>query len=347
MPVDPLATDQIEVIRGPATLRYGSQSIGGVVSATNNRIPEALPCAPRRRRCPASSRQPCRLHPAAPPSSCAARCRASTTASKAARCSTPAPAISRFMPTFRPQTDDYRVPPYPYLFAPDPAELPLRRSRAASTAGSRIRATRSHEASVGGSYLFHRRLCRRRPIRATPRSTPSRASTAKDHRTRIDARQDQADRARAKYRPRRGGDRRHPLLVRASPTTSTTKSDLPTPPTRAATASARPSPTRSRKAASRSSSRRSTCGSPTLTTAIGVQAAHQELTAPGDDPTSPVNGLFDPNRTTGRRRLHVQRIQVQRHDQGADRRPHRAGQPERHRDRLPRRRPCSTSRPTR
>ena len=46
VPVDPLATDQVEVIRGPATLRYGSQSIGGVVSATNNRIPEALPsCA--------------------------------------------------------------------------------------------------------------------------------------------------------------------------------------------------------------------------------------------------------------------------------------------------------------
>ena len=34
------------MIRGPATLRYGSTAIGGVVSATNNRIPEALPsCA--------------------------------------------------------------------------------------------------------------------------------------------------------------------------------------------------------------------------------------------------------------------------------------------------------------
>jgi iron complex outermembrane receptor protein len=45
VPIDPLSTNQIEVIRGPATLRYGSQSIGGVVSGTNNRIPEALPCA--------------------------------------------------------------------------------------------------------------------------------------------------------------------------------------------------------------------------------------------------------------------------------------------------------------
>ncbi|HEX7883787.1 MAG TPA: TonB-dependent receptor [Afipia sp.] len=42
VPIDPLSADKVEVIRGPATLRYGSQAIGGVVSATNNRIPEAL-----------------------------------------------------------------------------------------------------------------------------------------------------------------------------------------------------------------------------------------------------------------------------------------------------------------
>src|SRR6266481_4118740 len=46
VPIDPAATNQIEVIRGPAALRYGSTSIGGIVSATNNRIPDALPsCA--------------------------------------------------------------------------------------------------------------------------------------------------------------------------------------------------------------------------------------------------------------------------------------------------------------
>src|SRR6195952_3535728 len=44
VPVDPLTTNQVEVIRGPATLRYGSQAIGGVVETTNNRIPDALPC---------------------------------------------------------------------------------------------------------------------------------------------------------------------------------------------------------------------------------------------------------------------------------------------------------------
>ncbi|MCI0735853.1 MAG: TonB-dependent receptor, partial [Beijerinckiaceae bacterium] len=43
VPIDPLASQRIEVIRGPATLRYGSEAIGGVVSATNNRIPSFIP----------------------------------------------------------------------------------------------------------------------------------------------------------------------------------------------------------------------------------------------------------------------------------------------------------------
>jgi iron complex outermembrane recepter protein len=43
VPVDPNAAQQVEIIRGPATLRYGSQAIGGVVSASNDRIPEFLP----------------------------------------------------------------------------------------------------------------------------------------------------------------------------------------------------------------------------------------------------------------------------------------------------------------
>ncbi|GJE58377.1 TonB-dependent receptor [Methylobacterium trifolii] len=43
VPFNPLAADRIEVIRGPATLRYGSQAIGGVVSAENNRVPTFIP----------------------------------------------------------------------------------------------------------------------------------------------------------------------------------------------------------------------------------------------------------------------------------------------------------------
>ena len=43
IPLDPLAADRVEVVRGPATLRYGSQAIGGVVAAENERIPTFIP----------------------------------------------------------------------------------------------------------------------------------------------------------------------------------------------------------------------------------------------------------------------------------------------------------------
>lgn len=43
VPIDPFAADRVEVIRGPATLRYGSQAIGGVVSVENSRIPTFSP----------------------------------------------------------------------------------------------------------------------------------------------------------------------------------------------------------------------------------------------------------------------------------------------------------------
>lgn len=43
VPIDPLAAQSIEVVRGAATLRYGSQAIGGVVNVLNNRVPMTLP----------------------------------------------------------------------------------------------------------------------------------------------------------------------------------------------------------------------------------------------------------------------------------------------------------------
>ncbi|UMY20242.1 TonB-dependent receptor [Methylobacterium organophilum] len=43
VPINPLVANRIEVIRGPASLRYGSQAIGGVVSAENNRVPTFIP----------------------------------------------------------------------------------------------------------------------------------------------------------------------------------------------------------------------------------------------------------------------------------------------------------------
>ncbi len=41
--VDPFSADRVEVVRGPATLRYGSQAIGGVVAVENQRIPTFIP----------------------------------------------------------------------------------------------------------------------------------------------------------------------------------------------------------------------------------------------------------------------------------------------------------------
>lgn len=46
MPIDPFAAESIEVVRGAGTLRYGSQAIGGVVNAINNRVPMVLPKEP-------------------------------------------------------------------------------------------------------------------------------------------------------------------------------------------------------------------------------------------------------------------------------------------------------------
>jgi len=43
VPIDPLSAQSIEVVRGSATLRYGSQAIGGVVNVINNRVPLSLP----------------------------------------------------------------------------------------------------------------------------------------------------------------------------------------------------------------------------------------------------------------------------------------------------------------
>jgi iron complex outermembrane receptor protein len=42
-PVDPYSADSVTVTRGPATVRYGSQAIGGVVSVENQRIPTYIP----------------------------------------------------------------------------------------------------------------------------------------------------------------------------------------------------------------------------------------------------------------------------------------------------------------
>ncbi|MEX8506943.1 MAG: TonB-dependent receptor [Leptothrix ochracea] len=42
VPVDPLVADRIEVLRGPNALRYGSNSIGGVINSSDQRIPHEV-----------------------------------------------------------------------------------------------------------------------------------------------------------------------------------------------------------------------------------------------------------------------------------------------------------------
>ena len=41
--IDPLLSDRIEVLRGPAALLYGSSAVGGVVNVIDRRIPRAVP----------------------------------------------------------------------------------------------------------------------------------------------------------------------------------------------------------------------------------------------------------------------------------------------------------------
>lgn len=46
VPIDPIAVERIEILRGPAALLYGGAAIGGVVNAISNRIPKKLFAAP-------------------------------------------------------------------------------------------------------------------------------------------------------------------------------------------------------------------------------------------------------------------------------------------------------------
>ncbi len=41
--IEPVAAETIEVVRGPATLLYGSSAVGGVVNVLDDRIPDRAP----------------------------------------------------------------------------------------------------------------------------------------------------------------------------------------------------------------------------------------------------------------------------------------------------------------
>ena len=76
----------------------------------------------------------------------------------------------------------------------------------------------------------------------------------------------------------------------------------------------------------------------TLTTALGVQAGHQELTAPSPDNA----GLWDPNNNHRIAGYMFNEFKFSRVDQGAGRRPDRAGQPARLDADIPGRLPADT-----
>lgn len=130
VPLDPLAAQTVEVIRGPATLRYGSQAIGGVVNAENNRIPTMIP---QRR--------------------LAVEGRGSITTVDRGR--EGAVLLDAGGGNFAVHTDiwgrnsgDYKIPSYPYLFPELPAPY--------VGAWQPNSAHKSNGNSIGGSYVFDR-----------------------------------------------------------------------------------------------------------------------------------------------------------------------------------------------
>ena len=291
VPIDPLSTNQIEVIRGPATLRYGSTAIGGVVSATNNRIPDALPS------CAAAPFQTYGLPAKAPlanvqsPSCVTVETR--TAVSSVDRGVEGGILLDAGAGNFAVHADaygrkggDYNIPSYPYLFDQTRPVNGRQPNSASQAAGG----------SIGGSYIFDggfigAAITQNDALYHIP------GIDGADHRTRIDARQTKFT-AKGEYRPDAAAieairfwagatDYKHNeigLADTADPTTLGVRQTF-TNKEQEGRVEVQLMPFNARFA--------------TVTTAFGLQASHQELTAPSpDDPTSPLNGLLDPNKNT-------------------------------------------------
>jgi iron complex outermembrane receptor protein len=300
VPIDPLVTNQVEVIRGPATLRYGSQAIGGVVSATDNRIPEALPCSMGPL---AASPLAVKTYPQAAPSpGCiGVETRAAVSSVDNGRegavlLDAGAGNIAMHGDVFGRRTSDYRVPSYPYLVAPDPAELPSATQSAAFNGRQPNSWSRSSGGAVGGSYLFTGgfaglAVMQNNSLYGIP------GPDGEGHNTRIDARQTKVL-GKGEYRPQSSAvdairywlghtDYKHDErgLADAFDQASDGVRQTFTNKEQEARLEVQFAPFNLNLAA--------------LTTAVGVQAGHQELTASSpDDPGSPLNGLYDPNKNT-------------------------------------------------
>jgi iron complex outermembrane receptor protein len=286
-----LTTNQVEVIRGPAALRYGSTSIGGIVSATNNRIPDALPS------CAAAPFQTYGLPAKAPlanvqsPGCVTAETRTAVTSvnrgveggvlldAGGGNFALHADAYGR-------TTGDYNIPSYPYLFVPT---KPFNGRQPNS-------ATRTDGASIGGSYIFDggfigAAITQNDALYHIP------GIDGADHLTRIDAHQTKVT-AKGEYRPDAAAidairfwagatDYKHNEIGLADTTDLSTLGvrQTFTNKEQEGRVEVQLAPFNVRFAS--------------VTTAFGLQAGHQELTAPSpDDPGTLFNGLWDPNHNT-------------------------------------------------
>ncbi len=288
VPIDPLVSNQIEVIRGPASLRYGSQSIGGIVSATNNRIPDALPL------CPAAPFQTYGLPAKAPlanvqsPSCVTVETRSAVTSVD--RGVEGAVLLDAGGGNFALHADgygrtggDYNIPSYPYLFDPTKPFNGRQPNSAAQMDGG----------SIGGSYIFDggfigAAITQNDALYHIP------GIDGADHQTRIDAHQTKIT-AKGEYRPDAAAidairfwagatDYRHNEIGLADPADPTTLGvrQTFTNKEQEVRVEVQLMPFDARFA--------------TVTTAFGLQAGHQELTAPSpDDPGTLFNGLWNPN----------------------------------------------------
>jgi iron complex outermembrane recepter protein len=263
VPIDPLATNQIEVIRGPATLRYGSQSIGGVVSASNNRIPSVIPSR-----------------------GVVTELRGNLSSvdnglNGAVLLDAGHGNFAFHADAFDRNAGDYGIPSNPYRFDPT---RPFNGKQPNSS-------VRSDGASVGGSYIFDRgffgvAVSQTNSLYHIP------GIDGEDHKTRIDARQTKVN-SKGELRPDSSAieairfwlgatDYKHSEIGLADPLDPATDGVRQqfTNKEQEGRVEVQLAPVNLSFAA--------------LTTALGVQAGHQLLTAPSPD--NP--GLYDPNKNT-------------------------------------------------
>ena len=300
VPIDPLTSNQVEVIRGPATLRYGSQSIGGVVSATNNRIPETLPCPNP----PASPAYPTKAPPANYTGNDPGWNRGCLTGELRGAATSVSNGLDStvlldgsyghwavHLNAFGRTTDDYRVPTYPYLVPPDPLTAPRATQPGAFNGHQPNSSLHNDGESAGLSYIFNdgfigAAITQNNALYHIP------GIDGEDHDTRIDAHQTKVT-SKAEYRPQASGidtirfwfgatDYKHNELGLKDDTDpgSDGVRQVFINQEQEARAEVTLLPFNLRFAE--------------LTTAIGVQGGHQHLDAPSPDNF----GLWDPNDNT-------------------------------------------------